>query len=167
LNTNDNLRRVVSSCLASWIDGQKIPPLHELIDENIPFLKEAYEEQEQLGWEHMVRGRWSIKWGEAYNCSKTDTEGNSVRTTAEKWGKDLIVLTWQLIWDIWTLRNEDVHGTTAPESNKIAKNKLIDKLVWLHKQNDEYSKEIGKTITRNEIENIPMENLLMMEIQMK
>jgi hypothetical protein len=164
LGTNENIIRIIRSCIAAWLYGEEIPKYKDLIDEYIPYLKEAYEEQEIIGWENMIRGRWSIKWGEAYNSSQKK-EFKEQHITAEKWGKDIIVLTWQLLLDIWKHRNEEEHGTIE-EASKIKRNKLIEKILWLNKRNEDYSVEIGKTITKAELETIPIDNLLMMEIQM-
>jgi hypothetical protein len=165
LNTNDELARVIVMCISAWLCGQEIPRFKDISTGELSGLEEAYNDQAKIGWEHMLRGRWSIKWGNIYNISKKTRESSQPNLSAEKWGKDIIVLTWRFALDLWRSRNEDEHGTVEDAVN-IAKGKLIQKIKWLHKTSEVNSAIFGDNISQAELEKIPLANLVMMETQL-
>jgi hypothetical protein len=86
----------------------------------------------------------------------------------DKWGKDIIILTWRFVIQLWSERNKIEHSmedkTNAMERKRM---KLILKIIWMHGKNKEYLQEFGEVLTIEELEKLPLSNLMMMESQFK
>ena len=67
----------------------------------------AYSEQTQLGWDQLLRGCMSNKWGKAYvHILKPTTPIQD----AQLWETKITRILWTLLLQIWNYRNKDLHG---------------------------------------------------------
>jgi hypothetical protein len=163
--TEENLSRVIGNCIRCWINGEDIPQMKELADNPSKELIEAYKEQNHIGWDQFVKGQLTIKWGEVYNLERSKKHSEKRFLNAEKWGKDIIVVSWKFFIDIWRKRNDNEHKG-LDNSSEIKKKKLIGKIKWLCKKNTERSSLYKEKFNIKELEKIPIDNLLMMELQL-
>jgi hypothetical protein len=163
--TEENLSRVIGNCIRCLINGEEIPQMKELADNPSKELIEAYKEQNNIGWDQFVKGQLTIKWGEVYNVERSKKHSEKRFLNAEKWGKDIIVVSWKFFIDIWGERNDYEHKG-ADNSIEIKKKKLIEKIKWLRKKNTELSSLYKEEFEEKDLEKIPIDNLLMMEVQL-
>jgi hypothetical protein len=163
--TGKDLARVIGTCVSNWINGEDIVNLKDLADNPKKILIDAYKEQKQIGWDQFMKGRLTIKWGEAFNKYRSDMITTKKHLTAEKWGKDIIVESWKFVMDIWKNRNENKHGDDATKTEK-QKKKLVDKIKWLQKKNTDLTESYHESKNETDIMKIPIANLLMMETQL-
>jgi hypothetical protein len=80
-----------------------IPAIHDNIGQGATHL--AYFEQEQLGWEQALRGRFSKKWGEAQHYYYNERYETS-HMTGEACTTKVITALWDYALAIWKERNE-------------------------------------------------------------
>ena len=76
---------------------------------------QAFQEQQQIGWDQAIRGCWSKKWGQAnglYCISRMD-QGDM--DTHARWMSSLVKSMWQYGIDQWIGRNEYVYGKTKED----------------------------------------------------
>ena len=80
-------------------------------------VREAFQAQQEIGWDHALRGRLSVKWNEAQTLHTTS------RGNPRDQGYLIVRMMWQAMDEIWKARNLMEHGTTAEERSlrKIAK----------------------------------------------
>jgi hypothetical protein len=75
-------------------------------------LTTAFHEQfYSIGWFHFQLGCLSKHWGKAYKDLTLDATDGST----QRWMSTVISQTWKYIGDIWSLRNEIVHGAMAED----------------------------------------------------
>jgi hypothetical protein len=163
--TEENTSRVIGVCINKWIHGEEIPKMKELADNPSKELIEAYKEQTTIGWDQFLKGRLSIKWGETYNKYKEKEKTKKKYVDAEKWGKDIIVVSWKFFLDIWRERNDNEHGN-GNEANIKKKKKLVEKIKWLKTKNRDLSSSYTNNEDTIDLTKLPMDNLLMMETQL-
>jgi hypothetical protein len=163
--TDKNLARVIGTCVTNWINGEDITNLKVMTDNPPKILIDAYKEQKHIGWDQFMKGRLTIKWGEAYNKYRSEEKINKKYLTAEKWGKDIIVVSWKFVMDIWKNRNENEHGDEATKVEK-QKKKLVEKIKWLQKKNTDLNESYHEINIEKDIMKLPINNLLMMEMQL-
>jgi hypothetical protein len=58
----------------------------------------VYETQANIGWQHFVRGRMVIEWGNLINNHIATQRQNSSNT--ENWGTKLLSINWKYILEL-------------------------------------------------------------------
>jgi hypothetical protein len=110
--------------LQSWtgrLAGDNICPLYRgtVLPDDIA-LVQAFHEQTAIGWDHLLRGRISQKWSNAYQiCTGTN---NAIKTG--QWTKHLIRALWYYSKSLWVYRNGVVHGHSKEEEKAREKERL-------------------------------------------
>jgi hypothetical protein len=84
----------------------------------------ANNQQMAIGWEQWFKGRLSREWGALKNFEIKSRITPIKHATSEKWAVDMILLTWNFIFDLWIQRNKYEHDETG---NPILRKK--DKLI--------------------------------------
>jgi hypothetical protein len=80
----------------------------------------TYLSQSQLGWDHFIRGRLSLKWE---RIIKSHLQRNGISNiTAEQWGSDLLQINWEHIIELWLQGNIEVHESSEAEQTERRKN---------------------------------------------
>ena len=70
-----------------------------------------------IGWAPVFKGRFSVKWGEAqgiYYASNPDTQ-DTQRYSASIWDTTLIKTMVAMSFEMWVVRNKQLHGSTPEE----------------------------------------------------
>ena len=99
--------------LQAWYMDQNPPAIEEIVPRASYNLRQAYEEQNRIGWRHFLRGRISLLWAHLINfeidMSRQNRQQNKFRyQTAESWAKKLFLIQWAYILQMWEVRNKAV-----------------------------------------------------------
>jgi hypothetical protein len=84
-----------------------------------------YTKQAAIGWEHFVRGRISISWGNIVNKQLSGTTDNF---NTEAWGSKLVSINFKYILLLWEHRCKEEHGKNAEEIEYNLKRKLLEEI---------------------------------------
>jgi hypothetical protein len=87
----------------------------------------AYKQQTTLGWNHFVRGRMNIEWGDITNNHLATKPNHSFN--AEHWGAKLIAIHWKHMLELWSIRNQEVHGETPEQTEEINRTTMIAEII--------------------------------------
>ena len=109
---NEVIKSTETGCCQVFLAGLDTihghPPPSRATREDWPSeLREAYIEQESIGWDHVVFGRISRLWETVANTRNRAENGQTSRV----WTKTVIRLGWKYGTTLWQTRNSLVHGT--------------------------------------------------------
>ena len=79
---------------------------------------QAFREQQQIGWDQGIRGRWSKKWGQSnglYCISRLHQGDTDIHA---RWMSGLVKSMWQYVIDQWICCNEYIYGKTKEEQQE-------------------------------------------------
>jgi hypothetical protein len=85
-------------------------------------LVQAYQEQSEIGWDHLLRGRTSLKWSAAYRASIAGSRQQQVDPMP--WNKQVILALWAYTRNLWQFRNGIVHGQTVEAAAELEYTRL-------------------------------------------
>ena len=113
---------VLATCSRHELESAPYPPhLHGLIAT-----------QSRIGWRQLFNGRFSYLWSEiqdAYYYRERATVPTKQKSGL-KWQTGLINLLWDKWYELWKMRNEDVHGkdmaTKATAEKREVKRRLME-----------------------------------------
>jgi hypothetical protein len=112
--TSPLLRHVLSEALQQWFhldSPDVISPI--LFPQDV---RRLIHQQNEIGWRQLFNGRFSGEWvrlqDDYYYNHRRHTK---YRRTGAQWQQRLITLIWSQWRQLWSLRNNDVHGNTARE----------------------------------------------------
>jgi hypothetical protein len=74
--------------------------------------------QEAIGWDHFVRGRISTLWAETQQDYMYRAH-RSTKFDAAKWHRNIVNPMFVDCHNLWTLRNEERHGTRNKATNEL------------------------------------------------
>jgi hypothetical protein len=95
----------------------------------------AITKQNNIGWDHFVRGRIAIEWGYLINRHLKEKNILPEEMDAEIWGAKLISINWKYVLEMWKLRNGEEHGTDAVTIEKKKKERLMAEILYLQEEN--------------------------------
>jgi hypothetical protein len=95
----------------SWLEMGRITQDTPILPQRNTEVMKVYEIQSNLGWQHFVRGKVVIEWGNLIN-DHIATQRRYL-FNAEHWGTKLLSINWKYILELWELRNKEVHGDTS------------------------------------------------------
>lgn len=98
IHTHPHLITIITARLQQWHDGTDLTPFHS----NIPGLTEAVQQQDSIGWEAAIEGRWSTKW---LDIQKSYYQWKGRRNSGRRWLIAIIKRLWTTAWDLWDHRN--------------------------------------------------------------
>ena len=108
-------------------------------------VKAVWEEQEKIGWEQIMYGRISSKWGQAQSLfydSNPDTRLVK-HFTREVWVHKTIGSFLLHTEGLWNDRCDCMHGATEEENKKILKSKAVAKVMKLYEGKDNIQEGFG------------------------
>ena len=94
-------------------------------DDNVQLTFQAFQEQQQIGWDQGIRGQWSKKWGQAnglYCISRLHQGDTDIHA---RWMSSLVKSMWQYGIDQLIGRNKYIYGKTKEEQQE-KKNQEVD-----------------------------------------
>jgi hypothetical protein len=164
MGTNSTTIRVIITYLRSWLNNEQVPKLQEIAPDASEYLKETVLSQNRIGWENWFKGRISIKWGELYNNDIENPPFPLFRPSANRWGKKLIIDTWNFVLESWQIRNNAEHDK-AGDPIKRQKEKLCEQILWTKQQIAQSKNFPLNGITEQDLKELPVANLALMAEQ--
>ena len=108
-NTSPSLSKAILKILLKWKEGKKITPTDH---PEIFGIRDAIKDQNNgLGWNNFVLGRWSPKCQLAQQQFYTRTRS---KITSKRWAAAIIHKLLLTVWDQWTFRNKVAHSDEGP-----------------------------------------------------
>jgi hypothetical protein len=88
--------------------------------------------QNDVGWSHLLRGRFSHHWVQIQQDPiDREDEVSSKKLTGQRWLKQVLHHLWTHLCLAWKLRNADLHGVAAADQEEKRKAKLQPNVVAL------------------------------------
>jgi hypothetical protein len=108
-NTAPSLKKAILTILLKWREGKKITPSNH---PSIFGIREAIKEQNnRLGWDNFLLGRWSPKWQLAQHKFFIQTKS---KRTSKRLATSIIHKLLLTVWDQWQFRNKVAHSDEGP-----------------------------------------------------
>lgn len=91
-------------------------------------------EQTRLGWRQIFNGRFSQQWSELQNQHLYQIRHylRNKNQSGHKWQVAIITVIWEQWYDLWTLRNADVHGKDVAAKALAEKRELRRRLELIY-----------------------------------
>ena len=130
LLTHPELRAILVTAITEWTkwdDNQQDTPFTINPQQaTIPAIKRLIARQNAIGWHQVFLGRFSIDW----NQVQDDHYANMINTkegkkrTGQRWQQTLIGEIWNQWFDVWTMRNKDLHGSTETAKTRAEREEV-------------------------------------------
>lgn len=116
LGTGPLVRELLVSKLRAVLDGDNPDSVPEH-----PDLEEICRQQELIGWDQLMLGRFAKGWGRHHR-----TQPSSQDKRAHTWTTDVIDFIYTQWWQLWETRNQDQHGRDI-ETRHQAEARQVDR----------------------------------------
>ena len=80
--------------------------------------------QTAIGWRHFLYGRCSVEWARIQDRHIKSEQLNQTYYNGPAWTNKVIQYLWDAIRALWTVRNNDLHGTTFSEGEATKRARL-------------------------------------------
>ena len=111
--------------IIKWSKQETItaPMINENSLESDKLLREAVLQQNEIGWDHILKGWLSKKWSEAqenYYAERARSDSRIQRNyhNGIAWSKHVAVEFQHLAFQVWKFRNKDIYGHTKLEEEQ-------------------------------------------------
>ena len=105
-----------------------------------PMYPERYSQlidtQNDIGWDQLYKGRWSIEWVRAHERFLQSREHRREDMSASSWVLSFGRLLLDQWLELWKLRNEERHGKDKSQEAQIRKQRLQSELQELYAYRD-------------------------------
>jgi hypothetical protein len=159
LGTKADSTREIVSLATTWLSDTATIPIYEMVPDATKHLVSAATEKQQLGIQHWFCGRLTSTWGDLYNFDISRSSSTIKFPSANRWGKEVIQLTWKFVLDCWYVR---LYVTTPSTTAKIIpsteQNKNGGKYLATQKDFEGIPTQY-KTMTNGDLILLPRENL--------
>jgi exonuclease III len=123
--TDPYLQKLIKQSLQEWLQNDFV----DIIAEDYPdHYAAVIQTQQNIGWNQMVRGRWSSEWSYAqqrYLVRKKRVDNTiqdpTGRNSGEQWLQKVINFLWDESLDLWKMRNEEQHGSDVKGIERAAR----------------------------------------------
>jgi hypothetical protein len=85
--------------------------------------------QNNIGWEHFMRGHMTIKWG--HLISQHISTQPQHKIAAKKWGAKPIAINWKYILQLWQQRSEELHGISTEQTEQSHQWSMIEEIQYI------------------------------------
>lgn len=132
----ESMIRVMSIGIKNWIYqdfNEPLPRGDEINTLEYTALVNAYNSQNEIGWDHFLAGKVSKEWSKYYSMRLPESKEKHGKVLA--FGKTLVESIWIYTLGVWKLHNEAVHGKKGSYSNRdvIGIKECVKKLCDLRK----------------------------------
>jgi Reverse transcriptase (RNA-dependent DNA polymerase) len=110
--------------------------------------------QDNIGWQHFIRGRASMEWGTLINQHLGTQKRQKI--SAEQWCAQLFAINWKHILDMWSIRNQEIHGSTPAEAERIQRDNLIEEIIFIRDQHQDIPLSTRDLINKDRSELVTM-----------
>jgi hypothetical protein len=102
-----------------------------------PLFRTLVNAQNKIGWQHLLKGRFSKHWTQIQDRHIMDEPDiDHEKQSGDRWLKLVLNHLWTLIWQVWLIRNEDLHGRDKDENERKRLEKLHPRVVALYAKKD-------------------------------
>ena len=111
--------RIIWIGIQNWIYqdfDEDLPKGDDVSDHEFALLRQAYDEQNRIGWNHFLVGRVARGWSTYYEHRVSD--GILKDGLTQAFGRTLVEGLWIYTLHVWNRRNELVHGKNKTYSNR-------------------------------------------------
>jgi len=129
LETEFAITETLCTAIAEWFETEVV----EVEKYPIRF-HAALKSQETIGWRHLFAGKLSQEWLLLQEHSTTITTVRKRHSSI--WGASIVEIMLSQFIKLWELRNEEVHGKTEEQQDKIRKMKLSIEVKRLNEMRD-------------------------------
>jgi hypothetical protein len=89
-------------------------------------------DQNTIGWNQLFRGRMVTAWATLQQQSLFDNGCQTPSLSGRSWVATVVSMIWTRFFELWTARNQIVHGVNINDFTTIQKSKLLDEIKELH-----------------------------------
>jgi hypothetical protein len=122
LKTDPSIKKLLHDVVADSIRTDTPPTTYAVFD---PILRLVIAEQTQIGWQQLMRGRFSAQWAilqdKYYRMHKADPR----KKTGGIWVKRIILFLWKRVELAWRARNDSLHGVDPVDAATKLKSKMV------------------------------------------
>jgi hypothetical protein len=111
---------------------------HNLPDFDIQLsepIMQAYIEQNNIGWTHLLKGRLSTKWGTVIATHLATQKVSEKEMTALIWGRTVTKLLFQFVLQLWQSRNNEAHLLNANKESILSRQRILANIEALQATN--------------------------------
>ena len=126
------LYNVIESLCTSVIQLPLPGPLPSLVES-------ACEEQQLIGWDQIMCGRLSRKWGTIIANHLYKHKVDPIVMSALMWGRKFVKLLFELTLQLWQQRNTDGHVVTSQNESPLARDRLLATIESMQRSNPDIS----------------------------
>ena len=110
--THPLLRHLFRESLDQWMNPDSPDAVSPVL---FPLeVRVLIQKQNNIGWRQILRGRFSREWQRIQNnYYMTHKRKSLFKRTGERWQQQFISVIWCSWFQLWSLRNGEVHGTNA------------------------------------------------------
>eukprot|EP00957_Ditylum_brightwellii_P166667 12687851-Ditylum_brightwellii.AAC.1 len=94
-------------------------------DELGKHLSDSVSSQQELGWEHFMKGCIASDWGKAHAVNFQIFQPNSTQYTQSCWETSLVKLLWNFFYHVWMARNNILYTSSHNLLELLTLNKQI------------------------------------------
>jgi hypothetical protein len=107
--TNESTIILIAQNVKNWFNNNSAINVTTIAPDATKTSILASTQQNEIGWDHWAKGRWSQEWATLQNYNKTHQDSGKIYATSKIWAQEIISLTWELIHQIWLERNNTEH----------------------------------------------------------
>jgi hypothetical protein len=104
-------------------------------DNREPRFKYLIDAQNIIGWNQIFKGRFSHHW---LQCQQVhiylDPDSDSLKQSGEIWLKRILNCILTSLWQVWLIRNDDLHGRGRQQREQKRIEKLTPRIIALYEQ---------------------------------
>jgi hypothetical protein len=97
--THNDISAAICSALTTWRSGIPAPQCRS----SLPGLTSACDEQDDIGWDAAMEGRWAESW---IKVQERHFKFLHLRRSGKRWLTEIIKQLWNVSWDLWDHRNQ-------------------------------------------------------------
>jgi hypothetical protein len=163
--TNEPTKVLFLQNVKNWFNNMPTTQAQTIAPDATKTLMLASTQQNDIGWDHWIKGRWSQEWATLQNYDIKHNDSGKIYATSKKWAEEIVGLTWELIHQIWLERNIIEHDSAGnPEIRSKAK--LIE-IIQGESQKMDFNLYPESDITHDNLVCLPVENLKMIQQNLK
>ena len=130
------LQTLLLDAVRQWLFPGQDTPDYPQCDQYAVELHPLINTQTRIGWRQLFNGRFSKQWEDIQNThlyrvrDQLPTKNNS----GQRWQVAIITVIWEQWYDLWKLRNADVHGKDEATRALAAKREMSRRLEAIYAQ---------------------------------
>jgi len=107
---------------------------------------QLYIEQTRIGWHSFIQGKIHKKWDKLQNDFQNRNLTVQHITKPKSWSISVLTLLWTSWLNLWTQRNQVVHGLTKSESQSIERSKMLQDIRSFIQEKDKITPHLRQAL---------------------